>query len=181
MLKNSPGLSTSKGSELHFKADHFKSLELHFEVNHFKSGTPFQGGPLSPEETDLGISKAQNSNSKQTEVQTKPRLYSKMKDILKTRKPEVLLTPISKVHDWIPKRNFEGLEPFLRQTNYLKAHNFPDANKRWGRIKVRNSKRKVEKQQREEPPKQDFKVGSKKLKLFVGIEPTGTISKPLTT
>ncbi|GBC07968.1 hypothetical protein RclHR1_07820003 [Rhizophagus clarus] len=119
----------------------------------FRSGTPFQGGPLSLEETDLGISK--NSNSKQTEVQTKPRLY------LKTRKLGVLLTPILKVCGWIPKRNFEGLKPLLRQTSYLKAHGFPDANKKWGRIKVR--------------------VGSKKLKLFVGIEPTGTISKPLTT
>ncbi|GBC05865.1 hypothetical protein RclHR1_06480015 [Rhizophagus clarus] len=49
MLKNSPGLFTSKGPELHFEADHFKSqnsisrrttlrvLELHFEADHFKS------------------------------------------------------------------------------------------------------------------------------------------------
>ncbi|GBB93187.1 hypothetical protein RclHR1_21290002 [Rhizophagus clarus] len=106
-----------------------------------KSETPFRGGPLSPEEMDLSISKAWNSNSKRTE----------------TRKLEVLLTPISK----ISKRNFEGPEPLLRQTSYLKAHNFLDANKRWGRIKV--------------------KVGSKKLKLFIRIEPTGTIFKPLTT
>ncbi|GES79000.1 hypothetical protein RCL_jg6029.t1 [Rhizophagus clarus] len=40
---------------------------------------------------------------------------------------------------------FEGPEPFLRQTSYLKAHGFPNTNKRWGRIKVRGSKRKVEK------------------------------------
>ncbi|GBC06595.1 hypothetical protein RclHR1_06950001 [Rhizophagus clarus] len=58
-------------------------------------------------------------------------------------------------------QDFKGPEPFLRQTSYLKAHGFPNTNKRWGRIKVR--------------------VGSKKLKLFVRIKPTGTMSKPLTT
>ncbi|GBB94019.1 hypothetical protein RclHR1_22750003 [Rhizophagus clarus] len=57
-------------------------------------------------------------------VQTKPRLHSK-------------------VRGWIPRRNFEGPESLLRQTSYLKAHGFPDANKRWERIEVRNSKRKV--------------------------------------
>ncbi|GBB84506.1 hypothetical protein RclHR1_11080001 [Rhizophagus clarus] len=101
---------------------------------------------LGLEETDFSISKAQNSNLKQIEVFRK--------------KLGVLLAPISKVHGWISRRNFEGLEPLLRQTSYLKAHSFPDTNKRWGRIKVR--------------------VRSKKLKLFVGIEPTGTMSKPLT-
>ncbi|GBB95428.1 hypothetical protein RclHR1_25300002 [Rhizophagus clarus] len=141
----------------------FRSRPLQVQNSILKrtTKTPFRGRPLSLEETDLGISKVQNSNSKRTEVQIKPRLYLKMKDILRTRKPGVLLTSISKIHGWISKRNFEGPELLLKQTNYLKAHSFPDANKRWGRIKVR--------------------VGSKKLKLFVGIKPTGTISKPLTT
>ncbi|GBC05845.1 hypothetical protein RclHR1_06470008 [Rhizophagus clarus] len=61
---------------------------------------------------------------------------------------------LSKVRGWISRRNFEGLEPLLRQTSYLKAHGFLDANKRWGRIEVRDSKRKVEKRQREKSPKQ---------------------------
>ncbi|GES84987.1 hypothetical protein RCL_jg16828.t1 [Rhizophagus clarus] len=172
---------------------------------YFEVRKSFKGGLLL-EETDLGISKARNSNLK----------WTKMKNILRSRKLGVLLTPISKVHGWIPRRNFEdrtskfffnktvcgflehyetskvygfwtsswtrfqrlttlsglsfltkiltllwfcgfeSLEPLLRQTSYLKAHGFPDANKRWERIKVRGSKRKVEKRQREEPPKLDF-------------------------
>ncbi|GBB87681.1 hypothetical protein RclHR1_14160007, partial [Rhizophagus clarus] len=141
----------------------------------------FKGGLLL-EETDLGISKARNSNLKWT----------------KSRKLGVLLTPISKVCGFLEHYEtskvygfwtsswtrfqrlttlsglsfltkiltllwfcgFESLEPLLRQTSYLKAHGFPDANKRWERIKVRGSKRKVEKRQREEPPKLDFEVNN---------------------
>ncbi|GBC04399.1 hypothetical protein RclHR1_05670001 [Rhizophagus clarus] len=35
--------------ELHFEADHFKSLRTPFEADHFKSRTPFRGRPLSLE------------------------------------------------------------------------------------------------------------------------------------
>ncbi|GBB94271.1 hypothetical protein RclHR1_23200004 [Rhizophagus clarus] len=108
------------------------NLELHLEANHFKSG---RNGPWYFE--------VQNSNLKWTKVHMKLRLYSKSKKLS------------------IIDTNFKGPEPLLRQTSYLKAHSFLDANKRWGRIKVR--------------------VGSKKLKLFVEIRPTGTMSKPLTT
>ncbi|GBC08439.1 hypothetical protein RclHR1_08100007 [Rhizophagus clarus] len=101
-----------------------------------RSGTLIRSGP--------GISK----------FQTKSRLYLKIN--------ETFLKAILRICDWIPRRNFEGPEPLLRQTSYLKAHGFPDANKRCGRIEVRD-------------------IGSKKLKLFVEIKPTGTISKPLTT
>ncbi|GBC00157.1 hypothetical protein RclHR1_03770004 [Rhizophagus clarus] len=66
---------------------------------------------------DLSILKVWNSNLKWTEVQIKPELYSK-----------------------INERHFEDLEPLLRQTSYLKAHDFPDANKRWRRIKVGGSR-----------------------------------------
>ncbi|GBB91752.1 hypothetical protein RclHR1_19100003 [Rhizophagus clarus] len=151
MLKNSPGLSTSKDPELHFEADHFKSQKsILRQIT--KSGTPFRGGPLQRnisnvllfffslglEETNLGISKTQNSNSKWTEIFRRSAVGF-LKEISKTRKLGVLLILISKVRGWIPKRNFEDPEPHLRQTSYLKAHGFPDANKRWGRIKVRGS------------------------------------------
>ncbi|GET00670.1 hypothetical protein GLOIN_2v1789095 [Rhizophagus clarus] len=82
----------------------------------------------SLKEVDRVILKAQNSNSKWTEVQTKPGLYSKMKDILRSRKlAGVLLTPISKVRGLqLPGtlRNFKDLQPldeFLDKI--LKAYN----------------------------------------------------------
>ncbi|GBB95849.1 hypothetical protein RclHR1_26280001 [Rhizophagus clarus] len=159
---------------------------------------------VSLEEVDRVISKAQNSNSKQTKVQMKPELYSKMKDILRSKKLGVLLIPISKVCSFLERYetlkvysfwtsswtrfqrlttlsrlsflikmltllwfcDFKDLEPLLRQTSYLKAHGFPDANKRWGRIKVGSSKRKVEKRQRKEPPKLDFE-GSQLSRRFL--------------
>ncbi|GBB93546.1 hypothetical protein RclHR1_21930004 [Rhizophagus clarus] len=153
---------------------------------YFEVQKSFRGGLLSGRNGPQYF-EAQNSNSKQTD--TKPRLYSKMKDILRSRKLGVLLTPISKVCSFLERYKtskvygfwtsfwirfqrlsfltkmltllwfcgFEGLKPLLRQTSYLKAHGFLDANKRWERIKVRGSKRKVEKRQKEEPPKLDFK------------------------
>ncbi|GBB85308.1 hypothetical protein RclHR1_11880001 [Rhizophagus clarus] len=133
---------------------------------------------VSLKEVDRVILKAQNSNSKWTEVFRRFRrspdyirrsAVGFLEEILKIELQNSFLTRrFANAHFYrftasgrVPGQDFEGPEPLLRQTSYLKAHGFPDANKRWGRIKVR--------------------VGLKKLKLFVRIEPTGTMSKPLTT
>ncbi|GBC10670.1 hypothetical protein RclHR1_09810004 [Rhizophagus clarus] len=169
----------------------FRRSETPLEADRYFEGLEilYRRTTVSPEEVDRIISKAQNSNSKWTEVQMKPRLYSKIDEghFEGLRLPRMLrnfedLRLLDEFLDKISKFcGFEGPESLLRQTSYLRAHGFPDANKRWERIKVKGSKRKVEKRQREEPLKLDFEIRSKKLKLFVGSEPTETMSKPLTT
>ncbi|GBC02170.1 hypothetical protein RclHR1_00450005 [Rhizophagus clarus] len=73
MLKNSPGLSTSKGLELHFEADHFKS-ETPFKVDHFKSRNSIS------RQTTL---RSQNSILRQTTLRVQNSFRVRLYDISK--------------------------------------------------------------------------------------------------
>ncbi|GBB94107.1 hypothetical protein RclHR1_22940001 [Rhizophagus clarus] len=111
---------------------------------------------VSPEEVDRVISKAQNSNLKRIEVFRRSAVGF-LEEILKIELQNSFLIRrfanayfyrfaaswnVTKLRRFtasgrVSGQDFKDLEPLLRQTSYLKAHGFPDANKRWEKIKVR--------------------------------------------